>query len=142
MELWSIENVEDNYYIWQLNNRFDVRTLNKITLWCNDIKWTETYSLENEEGKYIRIIKNHIFNKGSIIIPVEPQTEITLFKSGSHRFSMYDLNGHFAFLGGDVDYIPDQEFLIAHYGNDFFEELEYIGTDSSVVILSGTIIIE
>lgn len=142
MELWSIKNVENEYYIWGLNNGFDIRPLNIITLWCNDIKWSETYSYEDEEGKCMQIIKNYFFDKGSIIIPVEPQTEITLFKSGGHRFSMYDLNGRYAFLGGHVNYIPDQEFLIAHYGNDIFEELENIGTDSSVVLLSGTIIIE
>ena len=142
MALWSFENVEDDNYIWALNDGVDIRSLSKITLWCDDIKWTETYSYEDEEGKNIQIINNHFLNKGSIIIPVEPHTEITLFKSGSHRFSMYDLNGHYAFLGGYVDYIPDQEFLTAHYGNDIFEELENIGTDSSVVKLDGTIIIE
>lgn len=62
MELWSIENVENDYHIWGLNNGFDIRPLNIITLWCNDIKWSETYSYEDEEGKYIQIIKNHFFD--------------------------------------------------------------------------------
>jgi hypothetical protein len=42
MALWSFENVEDDNYIWALNDGVDIRSLSKITLWCDDIKWTET----------------------------------------------------------------------------------------------------
>ena len=42
--------------------------------------------------------------------------------------------------GGYSEYEPDdEESLIDLYGDDIFEELDNIGTDTSTVILSGKI---
>ena len=108
MKLWSINSLENENYIWKLNDSFDISSLKTITLWCNDIEWIETYSYEDENGQNVQINKNHCFDNGTIIIPIESESEITLFNSGSHQFSIYDIDGHYSFLGGYYYYKPDQ----------------------------------
>jgi hypothetical protein len=49
---------------------------------------------------------------------------------------------HYSFLGGYYYYNPDQESLIDLYGDDVFEDLDNIGSDSSIVLLSGKIIVK
>jgi len=142
MNLWSINSVENENYIWKLNDSFDISSLKTITLWCNDIEWIETYSYEDENGQNVQINKNHCFDNGTITIPIESESEITLFNSGSHQFSIYDIDGHYSFLGGYYYYKPDQESLIDLYGDDIFEDLDNIGSDSNIVLLSGKIIVK
>ena len=90
----------------------------------------------------LQINKNHCFDNGTITIPIESESEITLFNSGSHQFSIYDIDGHYSFLGGYYYYKPDQESLIDLYGDDIFEDLDNIGSDSNIVLLSGKIIVK
>ena len=139
MKLWSIEDEGNGNFFWKLEDSFDTSSLKKITLQCNNIEWIEAYLYEDENGQSVPISKNHYFDNGTITIPVESDFKISLFDRGNHQFSIYDLDGKYSFLGGYYEFDPDEDSLIDSYGDDIFEELDNIGTDSSFVILSGKV---
>lgn len=142
MKLWTFDKDSKGNFFWKLENSFDTNSLKKITLQCNYIEWIETFLYEDEKGQSVLISKNHNFDSGTITIPIESDFKLSMFDSGSHHFSIYDIDGEYLFLGGYYEFDPDEDSLIDLYGNDIFEELDNIGTDSSTVILSGKISIK
>ena len=94
MKLWSIKDDGNENFFWELKDSFDISSLKKITLRCNNIEWIETYSYEDENGQSVQISKNHYFDNGTIAIPIESDFKISLFDRGSHQFSIYDLDGN------------------------------------------------
>ena len=140
---WKLKKVDNDIFLWELNNKIETSSLKKATLNCDSIDWIEKYNYENEKGEVILINKIHSFDRGYIRVPTGTDFPLDIFENGTHQFSLYDLEGNYSFQGGYYDYEPDDEdSLIDLYGDDIFEELDNIGTDSSTVILSGKINLE
>ena len=140
---WELKKVDTDNFHWKLDNDLEVSSFKKITLNCNNIEWIEKFIYETEEGETILINKIHSFDRGSIRVPISSSFPMDVFGNGTHYFSLYDLDGDYSFQGGYYDYEPDdEESLIDLYGDDIFEELDNIGTDTSTVILSGSITIK
>ena len=130
--LWKLEKDNEDNFLWELEDSIDASKFNTITLHCDSIEWIEKYIYENEEIK-----KKHFFDSGSITIPVNKEFDVSIFNSGLHNFSIYDLDGKYSFLGGHKEFDPEEDELIDSYGDDIFDLLDYEGTDSSTIILSG-----
>lgn len=133
LKIWSIQDDIDGNFVWKLNDNFSASSSRKITLQSSNIEWVETYLYQDET-----IVKTHYFSKGEITIPVDSDLDLSIFKNTTHQFSIYDLDGKYSFKGGDFDLDPDEDSLKSDYEWDnVFEELDYIGTDSSQVTLSS-----
>lgn len=131
-KLWKLKKDNESHFFWSLEDSIDTSKFKTITLHCDSIEWIEKYLYENEE------IKNtHSFDRGSIKIPVNEEFDISIFNSGLHHFSIYDLGGTYSFLGGYHEFDPEEGELIDSYGDRVFDLLDDIGTDSSTIILSG-----
>jgi len=130
--LWKLEKDNEDNFLWELEDSIDASKFNTITLHCDSIEWIEKYIYENEEIKKI-----HSFDSGSITIPVNEEFDVSIFNSGLHNFSIYDLDGKYSFLGGYKEFDPEEDELIDSYGDDIFDLLDDEGTDSSTIILSG-----
>ena len=131
-KLWKLKKDNESHFFWSLEDSIDTSKFKTITLHCDSIEWVEKYLYENEEIKKI-----HSFDRGSITIPVNEEFDISIFNSGLHHFSIYDLGGTYSFLGGYHEFDPEEGELIDSYGDRVFDLLDDIGTDSSTIILSG-----
>ena len=129
---WKLEKDNEDNFLWELEDSIDASKFNTITLHCDSIEWIEKYIYENEEIK-----KKHFFDSGSITIPVNEEFDVSIFNSGLHNFSIYDLGGKYSFLGGYKEFDPEEDELIDSYGDDVFDLLDDEGTVSSTIILSG-----
>mgnify|MGYP006105390799 FL=1 len=133
MKLWYNEKNEDGHILWSKKDNIHSDSTKTIRLESSDIEWIETYSY-----KGCIITKTHYFSSGRITISIDSGLDLSIFKNNSHQFSIYDLDGKYSFKGGDFDLHPDEDSLKSDYGWDnVFEELDYIGTDSSQVVLSS-----
>jgi hypothetical protein len=131
-KLWKLKKDNESHFFWSLEDSIDTSKFKTITLHSDSIEWVEKYLYENEEIKKI-----HSFDRGSITIPVNEEFDISIFNSGLHHFSIYDLGGTYSFLGGYHEFDPEEGELIDSYGDRVFDLLDDIGTDSSTIILSG-----
>ena len=131
-KLWKLKKDNESHFFWSLEDSIDTSKFKTITLHCDSIEWVEKYLYENEEIKKI-----HSFDRGSITIPVNEEFDISIFNSGLHHFSIYDLGGTYSFLGGYQEFDPEEGELIDSYGDSIFDLLDDLGTDSSTIILSG-----
>ena len=139
----EIKKVDNDIFLWELNNKIETISLKKATLNCDSIDWIEKYNYENEKGEVILINKIHSFDRGYIRTPIWYRFSIRYISKWHPPVPLYDLDGNYSFQGGYYDYEPDdEESLIDLYGDDILEELDNIGTDSSTVILSGQIKLE
>ena len=129
---WKLEKDNEDNFLWELEDSIDASNFKTITLHCDSIEWIEKYIYENEEIKKI-----HSFDSGSITIPVNEEFDVSIFNSGLHNFSIYDLGGKYSFLGGYKEFDPEEDELIDSYGDDVFDLLDDEGTDSSTIILAG-----
>ena len=70
-------------------------------------------------------------------MPVNEEFDVSIFNSGFHNFSIYDLGGKYSFLVGYKEFDSEEDELIDSYGDDVFDLLDDEGTDSSTIILAG-----
>ena len=130
--LWKLKKDNEDNFLWELEDSIDDSKFKTITLHCDSIEWVEKYIYEKEEIKI-----THSYDRGSITIPVNEEFDVSIFNSGLHNFSIYDLDGKYSFLGGYKEFDPEEDELIDSYGDDIFDLLDDEGTDSSTIILSG-----
>lgn len=133
MKLWSNKKNDDGHILWKKEDNTHSDSSKTISLVSSDIEWIETYSYKGSI-----ITKTHYFSSGRITISIDSDFDLSIFKNTTHQFSIYDLDGKYSFTGGDFDLDPDEDSLKSNFEWDnVFEELDYIGTDSSQVTLSS-----
>jgi len=131
MKLWSYKKNDNGHILWKKENNIHSDSSKTISLVSSDIEWIETYCYKESI-----ITKTHYFSSGKITISIDSDLDLRIFKNTTHQFSIYDLDGKYSFKGGDFDLDPDEDSLKSEYEWDnVFEELDYIGTDSSQVTL-------
>ena len=159
-KLWQIKKDEHGVNHWTINENFDTSSCKTITIKSDYVEQSEVYLLEDFDNDELLVAKNFYFDGSShVAIPIEEGFDTSFIENEEHQFSVYDLDGCYAFLGGwsemnmSYDDIAEcineevfsnkKEELGEEDNETIIDEILYdYGTDTNTCLLKGKIEIE
>ena len=136
-KLWQIKKDEHGVNHWTINENFDTSRCKTITIKSDYVEQSEVFILQDFNDDELLVAKNFYFDGSShVTIPIEEGFDTSFIENEENQFSVYDLDGSYAFCGGFSEMNMSYDDIAECINEEVFSnKKEELGEEDNEIII-------